>query len=188
MIIPVAHNTKIKWTSIRSRFLKRIIDSGIAVQWNLTARKGLVTLADQAVVSMTNFVTGVIIGRACTKDEFGLYMLGLSIMLYVTNLQTSLILTPYMILSPRLQGDAHALYTGSTLIHQFALSALAMLWLAVGGVVLSLGMGPQGLVPVVWSLVVVIAFILLRDYARQVCFAQLTVPLRHWAGGCGLHG
>ncbi len=146
---------------------------GIGLLSGATPRKALVTLADQAVASTTNFVTGVIIGRACTKEEFGLYMLSLTIMLYVTNLQTSLILTPYMIFSPRLKGNAQALYTGSTLIHQLAMSALAILCLAVGGVVLSLGMGPQGLAPVVWALAVVIAFILLRDYARQICFAQL---------------
>jgi O-antigen/teichoic acid export membrane protein len=157
----------------KGSLLKRIIHSGIAVQWNFTAQKGLVTLADQTVASTTNFVTGVIIGRACAKEEFGLYMLGLTIMLYVTNLQTSLILTPYMIFSPRLKGNAQTLYTGSTLVHQLALSALAILCLVVGGVVLSLGMGPQGLASVVWALVVAIAFILLRDYARQVCFARL---------------
>jgi O-antigen/teichoic acid export membrane protein len=150
-----------------------LIRKGIELVCEPTARKGMVTLADQAVVSATNFVTGVIIGRACTKEEFGLYMLGLTIMLYVTNLQTSLILTPYMIFSPRLKGNAQALYTGSTLIHQLALSALTIICLAIGGVVISLGMGPQELAPIVWALVVVIAFILLRDYARQVCFARL---------------
>jgi O-antigen/teichoic acid export membrane protein len=138
-----------------------------------TSRNGLITVADQGIVSITNFLTGVILGRACAKEEFGLYMLGFSIVFFMMNLQTSLISTPYMIYSPRLKGNAQALYTGSTLIHQFALSALTILCLAVGGVVLSLGMGPQGLAPVVWAVVVVIAFILLRDYARQVCFARL---------------
>ncbi len=147
-------------------------------------RKGTVTLIDQSVTSATNFVTGVIIGRVCTKEEFGLYMLGLTITLYVTNLQTSLILTPYMIYSPRLKGNAKALYTGSTLIHQLTLSALAILCLAVGGGVLSLGMGPQGLAQVVWALVVVIAFILLRDYARQVCFARLRIRTALMVDSC----
>lgn len=136
-------------------------------------RKSIITLADQTVASATNFLTGVIIGRACAKEEFGLYMLGFSIVLFVVNLQTFLISTPYMIYSPRLKGSAHVRYTGSTLIHQFGMSFMAVVALALGGVVLSLGIGPQSLTPVVWVLVVVITFILLREYARQVCFANL---------------
>ena len=44
--------------------------------------KGAATVADQAVASATNFVTSVIIGRACSKDELGFYMLGFTIMLF----------------------------------------------------------------------------------------------------------
>lgn len=161
-----------------------LIRKGIELVCRPTARKGMVTLADQAVASATNFLTGVIVGRACTKEEFGLYMLGLTIILYVTNVQTSLISVPYMIYGPRLKGNSRALSTGSTLIHQLTLSALVILCLVVGGVVLSLGMGPQGLVPVVWSLVGVTAFILLRDYARQVCFARLRMRVALLVDSC----
>ncbi len=136
-------------------------------------RKSIVTLADQTVASATNFLTGVIIGRACAKEEFGLYMLGFSIVLFVMNLQTSLISTPYMIYSPRLKGSAHVRYTGSTIIHQFGMSVIAVVALALGAVVLSLGIGPHGFAPVLWVLVVVITFILLREYVRQVCFANM---------------
>ena len=149
------------------------IRAGISLLSRHTTRKGVITLADQAVASATNFLTGVIIGRACTKEQFGLYMLGFSIVLFVMSLQTSLISTPYMVYSPRLKGSAHARYTGSVLIHQLGLSILAVIALAVGGVALSFGVGPQGLAPVVWALVVVITFILVREYARRVCFANL---------------
>lgn len=137
------------------------------------SRKGFITLADQTVVSGTNFLTGVIIGRACTKEEFGLYMLGFSIVLFAMNLQTALISLPYMVYSPRLKGSAHVRYTGSTLIHQGGMSVITVIALALGGVVLSLGIGPQELTPVMWVLVVVITFILFREYARRVCFANL---------------
>ena len=147
----------------------------IAFLPKIIRHKSIATLADQGVASATNFLTGVIIGRACAKEEFGLYMLGFSIVLFVMTLQTSLISTPYMVYSPRLIGREHGRYTGSTLIHQLALSALTIFALAVGGVALSFGVGPQGLAPVVWALVVVITFILVREYARRVCFANLQV-------------
>ena len=148
------------------------IRAGINFLSRPTTRKGIITLADQIVASATNFLTGVIIGQACTKEQFGLYMLGFSIVLFVMTLQTSLISTPYMVYSPRLKGSEHTRYTGSTLIHQLGLSALIIIILAIVGTVFSFGIGPQGLAPVVWALVVVIAFILLREYIRQISFAN----------------
>ncbi len=138
-----------------------------------TTRKGMLSVVDQTVASATNFLTGVIIGRACTKEQFGLYMLGFSIVLFVMGLQTSLISTPYMVYSPRLKGSAHSRYTGSTLIHQLGLSSLIIIILVIGGVVLSFGIGPRGLAPIVWALVFVITLILLREYARRICFANM---------------
>jgi O-antigen/teichoic acid export membrane protein len=135
--------------------------------------QGIISLADQAVVSATNFATGVIIARTCSKEEFGLYMLGLSLILLVTDLQTSLISTPYMVYAPRLKGAAHALYTGSTLIHQLAFSFFTMLALLGVAFAVTIGVGPRGLGPVIWALVAMIGLITLREFARRVCFARL---------------
>jgi O-antigen/teichoic acid export membrane protein len=132
-------------------------------------------LADQGVVSATNFLTGVIIARVCSKEELGLYMLGFSLILLTADLQTSLIATPYMVYAPRLKDDAHAMYTGSTLIHQLALCFLIVLALAGGEIATRHGVGPRGLGPVLWALVAVATLIMLRDYARRVFFACLKV-------------
>jgi O-antigen/teichoic acid export membrane protein len=135
--------------------------------------QSVICLADQGVASATNFLTGVIIARACSKEELGLYMLGFSVVLFMMDLQTSLITTPYMVYSPRLKGRAHALYTGSTLIHQSTFCLLAMLGLVCGAIVVTHGVGPRGLGPVLWALVLVVALIMLREHARRVSFARL---------------
>jgi O-antigen/teichoic acid export membrane protein len=131
------------------------------------------SLADQGIASATNFLTGVIIARACSKEELGLYMLGFSVILFMTDLQTSLITTPYMVYSPRLKERAHALYTGSTLIHQSAFCLITMIGVTCGAAIVSHGIGPRGLGPVLWALVLVIALIMLREHARRVSFARL---------------
>jgi O-antigen/teichoic acid export membrane protein len=135
--------------------------------------QGIISLADQAVASGTNFLTGIIIARACSKEEFGLYMLGFSLILLMTDFQTSLITTPYMVYAPRLKGKAHALYTGSTLIHQSAFCLITMIGVACGAFAVSKGMGPRGLGPVLWVLAFAIALIMLREHARRVSFARL---------------
>ena len=89
----------------------RVSPFGLVLSAEGTLRQGLLSLADQAVVSATNFATGVIVARTCSREELGLYMLGFSVILLATDLQTSLISTPYMVYAPRLKGRAHALYT-----------------------------------------------------------------------------
>ena len=147
--------------------------------FNLTAapktalHQGVFSLADQAVASITNFVTGVIIARASSKEEFGLYMLGFSLVLLATDLQTSLIATPYMVYAPRLKGRAHALYAGSTLIHQIVFSLLGMVALGCAAIGSGFGIGPRGLEPVLWALGAMVGLIMLREFVRRICFAGL---------------
>lgn len=135
--------------------------------------QGFFSLADQAVASITNFATGVILARCCSKEEFGLYMLGFTVILLVTDIQTSLIATPYMVFAPRLKGGKHALYSGSTLVHQMVFSLVTMVILALGALVTHFGIGPHGLSRVMGALSTVIAVIMLREFVRRVCFARL---------------
>ena len=139
------------------------------------AHKAALTLLDQCLVSATNFLTGVIIGRACTKEEFGLYMLGFSIVSFLLVLQDTLISTPYTVYSPRLSCRVLTQFTGSTFIHQSILSAMSVVVLVAGGAAVSFGIGPLSLGPVIWALVGVIAFIMLRNFVRRLCFAGLQI-------------
>jgi O-antigen/teichoic acid export membrane protein len=135
--------------------------------------QGFLSLADQAVASITNFLTGVVIARSSSKDQFGLYMLGFSIVLLLTDLQTSVIAMPFTVYAPRLKGPAHALYAGSTLIHQILFSLLGMLALACGAFLAEFGVGPRGLEPVLWALGATVGLIMLREFVRRICFASL---------------
>jgi O-antigen/teichoic acid export membrane protein len=152
---------------------RRILPFRLNLSSERTVNQGFLSLADQAVASITNFATGVIIARASSKEEFGLYMLGFTLILLVTDLQTSLIATPYMVYAPRLQGRAHAQYTGSTLIHQVVFSLLATLVVIGAACAARFGVGPHGLEPVLWALAGVGSLIMLREFVRRICFASL---------------
>lgn len=138
--------------------------------------KGMLSLLDQGLNSSSNFLTGIMVGRFCAREEFGLYALGLSIILVCIDLQSSLIATPYMVYSPRLQGEARTHYAGNTLIHQLMLSLLIMILLA-GASVIALGPDFQRLIPVIQALAVVIAFILMKEFIRQICFTDLRMKM-----------
>jgi O-antigen/teichoic acid export membrane protein len=169
----VRENAHVPKTLIQSGLIGKVISflSGP------TARSGWSAVVNQGVVSLNNFFTGVIIGRSCSKDEFGLYMLGFSIVLVVIDLQASLVSTPYMVYSPHLKGRRLRLYAGSSLIHEVALSTVVMIALAAWGAALSFGFGPVGLARVIWALVAVISFIMCREFVRRVCFADLRMEI-----------
>ena len=136
---------------------------------------GVTNVADQAVASATNFATGVIIGRACSKDELGFYMLGFTIMLVLNSIQQALILSPYIVFSAKRPGAALRRYTGSSLIYQLGLCSVTALVLALAGFILSFVKNSERLDAIIWVLAAVMPLILLREFARQVCFARLQV-------------
>jgi O-antigen/teichoic acid export membrane protein len=151
----------------------KFLPFGFGFSSDKAMNQGILSLGDQAVASITNFATGVIIARASSKEQFGLYMLGFTLILLVTDLQTSLIATPYMVYAPRLKGKAHALYAGSTLLHQLTFSFLTMIGLVCAAFAARAGVGPRGLEPVLWALAAVVALIMLREFVRRMCFAGL---------------
>ena len=140
-----------------------------------TARKSAMALADQAVVSGTNFLTAVIVGRICGPDELGIFSLGFAFVVLMIGVQESLISTPYVIYGNRRHGALRAQYAGSVLVHQTVLSAVAVICMAAIAALLGAGIGPPGLVPVVWVLAALIPFILLREFGRRLAFAHLDV-------------
>lgn len=155
-------------TRLRSLFSKRA-SNGRAVG------QTVLSLADQGVISIANFVTGVIIARTRSREELGLYMLGNTLVLLMTDFQTSLITTPYMVYAPRLKAREHALYTGSTLIHQLGFCFIGMLGVLCGSFAAAHGLGPRAMSPVLWTLAFVIALIMLREHARRISFARLKI-------------
>ncbi len=142
---------------------------------------GTLSLLDQLVASATNFLTGVIVGRACTKGEFGLYLLCFNILLLVIDLQNSLLASPYTVMSQKAKGKALAEYTGSSLFQQLLLGLLVVATLMVSSNFLSsLNPSYSGLSPVMKALVLAMSFILLKEFIRKLCFAHLFMKGALW--------
>ena len=70
-----------------------------------TTKQGGMSLVDQAVVSGTNFLTGVFLARFCTKDEYGLYVLAISLLIFWDGVRVSLIGSPTVVFLPRKKRD-----------------------------------------------------------------------------------
>ncbi len=140
-----------------------------------TGRKSMVSLFDQGLVSGTNFFASVVVGRFGGPAELGLYFLGFTLISVLTTAQISLISVPYTIYTHRHDHRDRRTYAGSVLTHQMLLSAVVVLALALVSLVLwSTGNYPRG-AAVAGILTVGIPFVLLREFARRICFAHMKI-------------
>lgn len=143
----------------------------------LLRHNNILALLDQGIVSIANFLIGVIIGRVSGPRELGLYSLGFTIILILGALQNTLTTGPYAVFSPRLSQQKRAHYFGSTIIHQLAISLLAALLVACASILLSYTPSTQSLSVVLLSLSTVLFFISFREFLRRVYFANLDIRM-----------
>jgi O-antigen/teichoic acid export membrane protein len=133
---------------------------------------GTLSILDQGVVSLANLANLLLLGRRSSAEQMGLYVLGFGIVTLASTIQYALITTPFSVYFPQIRDESQRKYSGSTLVHQLGFSALIIIGLAASQPLFSL-FGPKGFVSVLGTLQWVIAFILLRDYLRRVCYARL---------------
>ena len=124
---------------------------------------GRLSLFDQAVVSGTSFVTSVMIGRLCSKEDLGVFYLALTIVYLARGLQEHLVSAPYVVYCQNHSGESRALYMGSSLLHQIALSLAALVALLGVLGLLSFGVGPTGLESAAWILLGCVPFLQLAS-------------------------
>lgn len=135
-------------------------------------RKSILSIADQAVVSGTNFAITIILSRLCGKPEVGLYYLALQVFFFARGLQDQLIASPYLVYGSRKQGAEARRYAGSTLAHEIVLLAAVSLSLALAA---SYGGLSPELGDLLWLLAGAAPLMLIREFIRQFSFAELKV-------------
>lgn len=149
----------------RSNWLARLVPAG--------SGNHSLALMDQAVVSVTNFLTTLLIGRWCGADELGVYAIGFSLLVSWSCVQDALISLPYAIQWHRRSRETSAEYAGGALVQSGLLSVLAIILLALSAVLLLTGGAKQGLVTMAWMLAGMMPFALLREFGRRFAFAHL---------------
>lgn len=137
--------------------------------------QGLVVIGDQGLSSVTNFLTGVLIARACTKAEYGLFVLGFALMRLAISVQDSLISIPYTIEYPRCDERRRKSYLGSTLTHQWITCLVISAGLAVASPIVSVIFYNEAFAEVLLMLSVASFALSIREFMRLVMLAELRV-------------
>ena len=141
-----------------------------------TGRTPLVALVDQAVVSGTNLLTAVMVGRFCGREGLGWFTLGMSTLLLANSVQGSLITTPYTIFLRRQESGQHPQrYAGRTLLGFCALVSALTLTAFLFALVYQAWPAAGAQHSLVWAIVVTIPCFLMRDFARRYDFAHMNM-------------
>lgn len=131
-------------------------------------------LFDQGIVSALNFSMGIIIGRVCAREQFGLYLIGLTIINIVRNAQSMLISTPYMINNPGLNEKDLEDYTGNSLFQQISLLLVFSVLFFASVVTLNIfHIISSDLYSLLIAISLTILFITHRDYLRHLYLARM---------------
>jgi O-antigen/teichoic acid export membrane protein len=145
--------------------------SAIELRFPLASR-GLLSICDQAIFSGTSFITAVLIGRATSPDQLGLYYLVMSIILIISGVQEQIVAAPYVVYSKRRQGRELAEYAGSIWGHTIGVVAITMIVVSIAIAGLSFA-GQSDIVSGLWALVVATPMLVIRHAVRRFAFAHL---------------
>ncbi len=136
-----------------------------------SAFQGYLAAADQGVISLTNFAASIILARAISATEFGVYGVGFLLLLLLRAVQEGLTVQPLNAIGPTLEGDAYRRYLSSTMAVQLILSAVTALGaLALGWVLTAAGNDVAG--PTVTAMAFVGSVWQVQEFLRRGFYAR----------------
>jgi O-antigen/teichoic acid export membrane protein len=89
-------------------------------------------LADQAMVSGSNFITGILLARAMGLESFGLFTLAWMTVQFVNSFQVATITSPMLSIGPKQTKEERPGYYGAVLVKQLIFSILSFTLLIAG--------------------------------------------------------
>ena len=138
-------------------------------------RQGGLVFLDQGFLSIATFATGAMLARVTTKDQYSIYVLGLSLILLLQGFARTLVNVPFTIYAPRLGSSERNIYQGSAFVHTLVICGMVTiaLYTAMGG--LGLGQGSTRLIAIFPLLAFVTGSFILREFIRGTLLARLQI-------------
>lgn len=140
-------------------------------------KKGALALADQALLSGSNFLIGILLARWLTRDDYGGYALGFSIFVFLSGFQNAFFTEPMSVLGPESYARCLSGYIKKLLGFHFVL-ALLLSTLAVASVILLPWFGAdRGLISAMWGVCVAVPFVLFYWLCRRAIYLKFAPGL-----------
>ena len=139
-----------------------------------TARKSAVAVVDQGILSATNFFTGLMLARLCSKEEFGAYALAFAVMVTANGLQGALVTGPMTVLGAPRVGDDWRRHATTMALAQAVLGlGLVVVTCAVSAILLWSGVIGCRLGGVLLAMSGALFFIQAQEFCRRILYTRL---------------
>ncbi len=127
-------------------------------------------VADQLLISATNFATMVLLARGLSQEAFGSFTLIYSVLLFANSLQSGLITQPHNILGIARHGEDYTCYTTSTAVSQLFFGAVAALAVLAAWAVARCA--AWSVAPLLLTLAPSIVFWQLQEFVRRILYTE----------------
>lgn len=127
-------------------------------------------LADQAVVSGSNFITGIITARTLGVEDFGQFSLAWLVVLFVGSIQHAAINAPMMSLGPKQSSEIVLSYYGAALAQHAAFTALIILITSIAVFIFNIIFPSWNLIDISFPLICVILACHTQEFLRRYLF------------------
>ncbi len=158
-------------TSRLPRPIARYVEKGISLFSGKGAQQGYWAAADQGLISLTNFVAAIILGRAVSPEEFGIYAVGFLMTRFVRAIQDGLIVQPLNALGAVLDDRKFQEYAANTGLLQIILAVLSAIAAASLGWVLTI-LGNDVAGPTVMALWFLLLTWQLQEFIRRTFYTR----------------
>lgn len=135
------------------------------------ARQGYLAALDQAAISLSNFLATIILARAASPTDLGVYGVGFTALRLVRSLQEGLIVQPMNVFGAGMQEPEFARYASSSTVLQVGLALLTSAAAALLGWGLILT-GNDTAGPAVFSLWFSFLWWQLQEYIRRMLYTR----------------
>ena len=127
-------------------------------------------IADQALVSATNFLTNVIVARNLVIEQFGIFSVAWMALLFISSMQMANIISPMMSLAPKTPAEDRPAYFGALILQELALVGISIVVLLGGLHLISVWRHQPELRMLRYPLCMAVVAYLLQDFVRRYLF------------------
>lgn len=138
-------------------------------------RQGFLTLVDQGIYSGTRFLTSLIVGRVAGANELGIYSLAFAAIILATVIQESIITTPALVMSNKLNQRTRSFYLGASCWQNWGLCAIFLIGFLIGGLITNWVSNNQLVAQTLFVLAIVVPCCLIREFVRKLAMAKRQV-------------
>jgi O-antigen/teichoic acid export membrane protein len=131
-------NPRRSWRILLADRLRNFVSSGTSSikLAKIGFSRSSVALADQALISGSNFLANIVLVRGLGLNGFGKYFLAYAVILYANAVQMSFVTAPMLTIAPMLDGEEKRSFLKGMLAIQVLASLLLLLLGVVAGVVI----------------------------------------------------